>query len=287
MSFLIQNVNQDNLPLTNEKARDRRHADAHSQRQQNGKSIYFGDLLIETDTIAKKREMARSNAMKMIRRAFSSDQSVDEEINEVRSQKDTLLVENREMAKELKSIPDAKKELEERYSGHTESEDYQKDLQELMEREQVYRDTIAQKKDAVSAIVSSLTDIDIERLKSDPMVSASKQANEMILETEKEIAFDLLGEAKDNIDEKMEEIAEKIKEKAEQKEEEERQRAKEEEERGENSTASAIPNPTLPVSTTIKLASGQNKKPSASQDVMLKIGLLMEDLKGIQTDEYI
>lgn len=285
MSFSIQNVHQDNLLLVNEKVRNRR-ADSHSQREKNGKSIYFGDLLFETDTIAKKREMARSNAMKLIRQAFSSDQSIEDEINEIRSQKDIFLEENREMAKELRDIPQAKKELEERYIGHTESEDYQKDLQELMEREQVYRDTMAQKKGAVSAIVSSLTDIDIERLKSDPMVNAGKQANEMILNTEKEIAFELFSEAKDTIDEKMEEIAEKIKERAEQKEEEERQRAKEEEARGENS-APAIPNPTLPVSTTIKLASGKNKTPSASQDVMLKIGLLMEDLKGIQTDEYV
>ena len=286
MNFLTRSVNQDSLLLTNEKTKHR-HTDSHSQRQQNGKSIYFGDLLIETDTIAKKREMARSNAMKMIRQAFSSDQSIDEEINEIQNQKNTLLEENREMAKELKDIPKAKSELEERYNGHTESEEYQKDLQELMEREQVYRDTMAQKKSAVSAIVSSLSDIDIERLKSDPMVNASKQANQMILDTEKEIAFELLDEAKSNIDEKMEEIAEKIKERAEQKEEEERLREEQEEERGEDSAVSTIPNPTLPVSTTIKLASGQNKKPSASQDVMLKIGLLMEDLKGIQTDKYI
>lgn len=285
MNFSIKNANQDNLLLTNENARHRR-TDSHSKREENGKSIYFGDLLIETDSIVKKREMARKNAMKLIRQAFSSDQSVEDEINEIRGQKDALLEENREMAKELKSIPEAKKGLEERYNGHTELEEYQKDLQELTEREQVYRETMARKKSAVSVIVSSLTDIDIDRLKSDPMVNASKQANEMILNTEKEIAFELLGEGKDNIDEKMAEIAEKIKEKAEKKEEEERQRAKEEEKRGENSAASTIPNPTLPVSTTIKLASGQNKRPSASQDVMLKIGLLMEDLKGIQTDEY-
>lgn len=286
MNFLTQSVNQDSLLLTNEKVKHR-HTDSHSQRQQNGKSIYFGDLLIETDSIAKKREMARKNAMKMIRQAFSSDQSVDEEIKEIRSQKDALLEENRVMAKELKGIPEAKRELAERYNGNTESEEYQKDLQGLMEQEQVYKNTMEQKKVVVSAIVSSLTDIDIERLKSDPMVNASKQANQMILDTEKEIAFELLGEGKDNIDGKMEEIAEKIKEKAEQREEEERQRAKEEEGRSENAASSTIPNPTLPVSTTIKLASGQNKKPSASQEVMLKIGLLMEDLKGIQTDKYI
>ena len=123
--------------------------------------------------------------------------------------------------------------------------------------------------------------IHLERLKKDPMLGAKKQAEEVLEAARDEIIGMVTEEAKDHIDEeqeKREEQAEEVKEKKEEQEkilEKRKEREDELEELMED----------MPLEELADLKNAQTQMQQEIQNLVSKMGLVAEDIKGARVDE--
>ena len=149
-------------------------------------------------------------------------------------------------------------------------------------------------------IQKSWADMKIERLKSDPMVEASEQAEEIMLQANQEIIGELRKEAVEHVEEKLEETVDAAKEQAEKKEEEqeklEEQKEKQEElektiEKAKESSDSTASNNTVrhdvfevDMDAITSYNSSKNKIDQELEKIIDELNLIMEDLKGAEVD---
>ena len=229
--FAANTTNNSDLFVTNE------HSARNSQKTQNfnsGKSIFAGNFNMQENTIEIKRKLAQKRAIKIIRDTFAADQKIDNNVDGLRAQQEQLKQEALEDKKVVKEVQEQRKQLMKDYNITEDSKEhkdlengltnYQKDMLELDERENLYKQRSEQKETASKSISGAISNIQIERLKHHEMVDSSKQADEIMEQANKEMIGSLYDEAKDHIDEKMEEIQKKAEEK---KEEEKENRAQE------------------------------------------------------------
>ena len=181
--------------------------------------------------------------------------------------------------------------------------DYQEEALKLNKQEIKFKKDIRSAENQMRSDMANIRSIELEKLKSDPMVEAQNSAKKILEAASKEIAGMLKDEAVDHIDEELEEKEEKAKEEAEKKEEKEEQQAEIEAKRAiqealiartkesvEKAEAAQKKRdmPDVSIEETIEMA-----KPNAqTQDVQKKLNdlknsmnLLEADLKGIQVDE--
>lgn len=223
--------NNSDLFVTNE------HSARNSQKTQNfngGKSIFAGNFNMQENTIEIKRKLAQKRAIKIIRDTFAADQKIDNNVDGLRAQQEQLKQEALEDKKVVKEVQEQRKQLMKDYNITEDSKEhkdlengltnYQKDMLELDERENLYKQRSEQKKTASKSISGAISNIQIERLKHHEMVDSSKQADEIMEQANKEMIGSLYDEAKDHIDEKMEEIQKKAEEKKEEEKEEEKKK---------------------------------------------------------------
>lgn len=236
-----------------------------SQNAGNGKSIFAGNFNMQENTIELKRKLAQKRAMKIVSDTFATDQEIDNNVDGLRAQQEQLKKEALEDKKVVKEVQNQRKQLMKDYNITEDSEEYkdlellrkerdannplsgieltdnekeklaaihengltnyQKDMLELDDREELYKQRASQKEAASKAISGAISDIQIERLKHHEMVDSSKEADKIMEQANKELIGSLYDEAKDHIDEKMEEIQEKAEEKAEKEKEEEKKKA--------------------------------------------------------------
>lgn len=254
--------NNSGLFITNEHAARN---NQKAQNSNSGKSIFAGNFNMQENTIEIKRKLAQKRAVKIITDTFAADQKIDNDMDGLRAQQEQLKQEALEDKKVVKEIQEQRGQLMKDYNVTEDSKEhqdlellrkerdsqnilsgveltddekaklaalhengltnYQKDMLELDERENIYKQRSAQKETASKSISGALSDIQIERLKHHEMVDSSKQADEIMEQANKEMIGSLYDEAKDHIDEKMEEIQEKAEEKKEKEKEEEKKKA--------------------------------------------------------------
>lgn len=232
-----------------------------AQQKNQKKSIFAGDLGLQNDVIAQRRQRAQKKALKIIGDAWNSDRKIDQNIADF---KDKLSQLHSELEENLGIIAEGdawKETLREQYGVKADSQE-QKDLELLEKQEDAMRHPdsvqltgeeqarLAKLKDQplteyqercmkidsyqrtyeirndqineqIVAYNAGIRDIRIERLKYHEMVNAQKQADAVMEEAGRDIVGLLVGEAKDHIDEELEEKIEAAKEKAEEKEEQE------------------------------------------------------------------
>ncbi len=233
--------------------------------QKSEKSIFAGNFNMQNNTIEIKRKLAQKRAMKIITDTFATDQKIDNNVDGLRAQQEQLKQEALEDKNTVKEIQKQREQLMKDYNVTENSKEhkdlellrkekdsknlmsgieltddekeklaslhkngltnYQKDMLELDDREDLYRQRSSQKESASKAISGAISDIQIERLKTHEMVDSSKQADEIMEQANKELIGSLYDEAKDHIDEKMEEIQEKAEEKKDKEKEEEKKKA--------------------------------------------------------------
>ncbi len=284
--------------------------------------------------------------MKILTDTFATEQDIDNGIKGLKEQQEQLKQEALEDKKAAMGVEDERTQLMERYGVTEDSEEhkglellrkefqtdaeltdsekeqlaeihkkgltaYQKDMIELDRKEEVYRQRAGQKESSANAISSSITGIELDRLKTHPVANATREADEIIEAANKELIGGLWAEAKDHIDEKMEEVMEKAEKEAEEKEEEEKKEAErkkeklETEKRIEESKLSALVTTSAgqdtPASTPvdksfdttevhdiIQESSGNNSSASKAekeiQKLVEELNLIMEDLKGTKID---
>lgn len=313
------------LFVTNENAAARRQ---DAKVNEKGRStIFAGDMGVRQDSIMLKKQQVQKRAMKMIGDVFAADRKFDQGLGEMQDRMEQLKAEKLEYGRELDRIRDAREELaascgveegsqeqadlellrKERDLAWDESlteeeqqrldeirgdgiTDYQARMLELDEQEKQYSGNVAGNDAQIKGISEALSDMKLERLKSDPMLETSKEAEKMVTVARKEFVFDLFNEAKDHIEEKLEEEKKKAEERAEKKEEEEEkiEKAKEErigDEAGKSSHADSLD--AADVENMNAYNDPKTKIDKEIEEMLEKLKLIQDDLKGAAVDQNI
>lgn len=217
-------------------------------------------------------------------------------------QKDLELLEKREayergdLSKEL-TEEERKRlaELDDR--GYT---DYQKKALEMEKKKAPHTDTVQKAEAGIMADNAAVRATRLERLKKDFIRKAQKEENEVLAAASKEIIGMLVDEAKGHIDEKSEEIREKAEEKKEEKEAEQEKidAAKERKEEmealanpdnvssGQTVAIQAAPPSGDEMTEAMVQLDGQREDYQKEiEEMMRKMNLVAEDIKGIKVDE--
>lgn len=283
--------------------------------------------LTQDDPIKKKREEACKKAMKIVGDAFASEQKIDDDLasrkshidelrdnmnqaqaamnqidqekNQLREskgiavdseeQKDLELLEKRSASKRVGSEVSLTKEDQERLAqidakGMTE---YQKQAMEMEGYKAPYRKNISDSKKQIVEENAIIRGVMLERLKSNPMLDATQEADSIMEAADDEIMGMLIQEGRDFINEKHQEEEEAAKEKAaEEKEKEEqieaiREDTKEQKERVEKNK---IENLTEQV---LDLDKAQTDIKAEVSDIVDKMSLVIEDIKGSVVDQQV
>ena len=298
---------------------------ANKKSTEKSVNIKANSLNMNQDLISQKREDAQKKAMKIISDAFSGDKKIDDDIAARRKRVQELNLEIGDYSNAIKSIENQREALRSAYNIDPESQEeknlqllakakeaefegsdvvlsseeqkrvkelkdngltqYQKLSLELKEYEAPYYTAMKKAEDERYMENAINRGIKIERLKSNPMQKAQKEAESVLEEADKEIIGMAMEEAKENIDETQTEEMEKAKEKKEKEEElQERidsvkEKRKEQEELTENILEDAQ-----------TLAGLTNKLEEAQQEVkelMNKMKLVEEDIKGAKVDKEV
>ena len=280
------------------------------QSKSSGLSINGSTFAAQNDPVAAKREEAKKKAMKIIGDAFANDRKIDDDLN-ARSENIRKLkgVQNdarkavseieadRAEEKELKLLEKefrarqkgsdvqlTKEDMEEiakiKAKGLTE---YQSRSMEMLDYEKPYLDAAYEAKQGIEEENLTISAIKRELEKNTGMLKAQDKADAIEEAASKEIMGMLVDEAKEHIDEEAKEVEEKAKEKQEKEEELQekidaaRERRKEEEELTEDIVESAQD---LNVTT-----ANINDAQKDIKDMMNKLALVEEDMKGATVDE--
>ncbi len=338
ISIFAAGNNKEGLFITNKLAEKN---SQDSKNSKGGKSIFAGNLNSQNNNIELKRKLAYKRAMKILTDTFASEQDIDNSINGLKEQQELLKQEALKDKKAAMGVQDERAQLMESYGVTEDSEEhkelellrkefqpdtvltdsekeqlagiykrgltaYQKGMMELDSKEEVYRQRASQKESSANAISSSITNIELERLKTHPVADAIREADEIMEAANKELIGGLWAEAKDNIDEKMEEAMEKAEKEAEEKEEEEKKEAERKKEKLElekrieetklssSVTGSASPDTstntsfdTTEVHDIIQESSNNSSASKAEKEIQKlveELNLIMEDLKGAKVD---
>ncbi len=213
-------------------------------------------------TLAKKR------ADKLVGNVFKSDKKMDLGVNEMKDKREALLSDTTKQLKELSDLKDQRKEMLSQADDPVMAQNI-KDIDERMT--EIWK-KVEENRVLAKTYGQAVSDVKVERLKSHAMVDASNEAEDLLIQSAKELAASLIDEAKSNIEEDMEktkEEAQKAKEKQEEK--------KPDKDKTEETLAE-------------KLVEQSKKKEDADEKIKKMIdelNLLMDDIKGIEVDTNI
>lgn len=282
-------------------------------------TIFAGDLNINQngtlqERMERRKAKAQEQAMKIVGDVLATEKAMDDEMEGIRGHVRELLQEKLECQRELDWYNGEQERLKEAYGVEDDSEE-QKELELLRkckagdgtpeEREQAeeikqrglteyqsrqleldeakapYQQTIDKNDKLIEQANRTLEGIRLERLKKDPMVKAQKQAKEVLDAARDEIIGMVVEEGRDHIDEEAEEReeeGEKLEEEREKKEEfieKQKEKREEEEELLEK----------LPVTEMLTLDERKTDTQQELQELLNKMKLLEEDIKGAAVDE--
>ena len=291
---------------------------------QKSRTFYAGNLLKESslrDRIQQRRTHAQERAIKLVEDAWNGDRMFDEEIARSKERLKKLQEEIGETQGNVKYLTEKQDELTAGYDIDADSQEkqdldllakaqaskhissgvgelsaeeqerleeiskgerteYQKRWLELNEQIWTLRDSSFRDRQKVEVENAVIRGIREEKRKTHEMVNAQGQAEDVMEAARDEIIGMVTDAAKDHIDEeqeKKEEEAEAIKEKKEEQEEileERKEKTEELEELMED----------MPVDEAINLDSIQEEIQKEIQDVVNKMNLVAEDIKGARVD---
>lgn len=277
--------------------------------------------LFENKLLEKKKE-AREKAMKVVGEAFDADKQMDDELQERRNKIAALEEENQKLQEQINEINDSQNALMEKY-GITKDSQEQKDLEllrkkdkwmmgqgEALSKEELervskleseglteyqkrQREWDAEKKHFQEDMDKNNEEIfvenaiirgtKLERLKSDPMVKAQKEAKEILDDASKEIINMVMEETKDTLDEKSKEEQEKAEKLEEKQEEKEAFIEKQKEKRDETEELLE----TMPMEEMIHMGQLKDEIKQEVQKIVSEMKLVAEDIKGAVVDKNI
>lgn len=283
----------------NTRAADRQALEEKESQRSNGKSVFAGDISGMQDRILMKQQAARKKALKVVTDAWNGDRKIDDGLKERREKVKSLQDEIGSAKKELSELAKQQEDLRQVYGVEADSEE-QKELELLLkereakrnpeitltkeELEQLsemsgkerteyqsrvlemdssgdyYRNIISDGEKEMKAELRAIRETEIDRLKKSPMLKAQKEAEEIEEAAGEEILGMLIEEGKEHLDEeqeKIEEQAEKVEEKKEEQEE------------------------------VLDLHRQQDDMKKEIKNIVDKLKLTEEDIKGVAVDEIL
>ena len=237
--------------------------------------------------IIQKRAAAMEKTKKVLGDVFSAEKSVDDDLAErasrIKEYEQAIVAANKKLAE----FEEEKEKLKEQYGVTGEEteemlpEEYKMQRDEFTRYGEPQRQVIDEAKKVIEEEQKVIAAIMVERLKSDPMVGASEQAEELFASAEEEIAGMVMDAAVDNLKEQAEEAKEK-QEEEEEKAELEEARRKEREERRKEAELSDVP-----VQELLQLEQTRGEMKQEVDNMLTEMKLLAEDIKGSMVDEEV
>ena len=249
--------------------------------------VFSGKLQFPGDKIAERRREAQEKAMNVVKTAFTGEQILDASVEEMKNSIEKGKEETVAWKAELNRIAEEKEKLQ--GNEFLTTEEYKKELAELNKAEEHFKGLIANEKKYEDRTLQALTDIKIERAKESPMVDATEQAEDILAAAGKDMVSLLVEEAKEHMETELEKKQEAAEEKAaKEKELEERieaMKAEKEEEREENTPA--MEQPEVFTGRMVKIAETGEMVQKELKNIVDRLKLDLEDLKGAAVDEEI
>lgn len=256
------------------------------KKQENRKTVFAGDLNQQggsiQDRIEQKKKEAQKQAMKVVGDAFAGDKAIDEDIANRNQNIKDLKEDRKRLLEEKENVEIRKADLEKGYeAGEISREDYLLEKSALKEEEKIRIQELDDNEAQVMQEDATIRSTRIERLKHHAMADAQEQAEDILDAARDEIVGMVFEEGKDHIDEETEEReeqAEEIKEEKEKQEEfieNQKERREEEEEILEN----------IPMEEMLSLDKIQSDVKQEVQNILDKMKLIAEDIKGAVVDE--
>lgn len=235
--------------------------------------------------IEEKRAAAMEKAKKLVSDVFAAEKSVDDDLLErakrIKEAEQSIVTAN----KELEKLEEERENLKEQYgvTGEETEEmlpaEYKMQRDELTRYGEPYHQTIKEAKDVIAEEQKIISAIEVERLKTDPMVETSKQAEDILVSAEEEIAGMVLDAAVENLKENAEEAKEKQEAEEEKAELEEAKRKEREERRKEADLAD------MPMQELLHLEQTRDEMKQEVENMLTEMKLLAEDIKGSMVDK--
>ncbi len=235
------------------------------------------------ERIQQRKEKAREEALKIIRDRWDGEKKIDrsmgesrEHLRQLKEDRAALNDEMQEIDRQQKELfkaagtPESSKEAEETAQRQKELEDRREAVGDLLSKNE--RDTMGE-----NALIRGTK---LERLKRAPMVEAQNDAEQALADASEEIIGMVADEAREHLEEEQkerEEQAEKIQEKKEEAEEfreKQDEKAEELEELTENA----------PVEEMLELDRTRTDVQKEIEDILDKMKLMAEDIKGAMVD---
>lgn len=257
------------------------------REQENRKTVFAGNLNNNQegtlrDRIAERKAKAQEKAMKAVGEAFHGDLKVDDGMEESRQRVKELTEENRAIQDELKDIDRRQDALERaKADGEISEEQYRLDMEDLKQERMTQEQKKAENQGAIQGENASIRSTRRERLKYHHMADAQKQADEIMDAAGQQIIGMIQQDSMDHLDEEAEKREEQAEEIKEEREEQEKLLEKQKEKREEDEAWLEELSPEE-FSDFTKSAEDVQKE---VQDMLRKMNLLDEDIKGAAVDE--
>ena len=175
---------------------------------------------------AQRQGLAKKQALKVVSDAFGGEKKLDAQMqsikDEIKRLQDEISVGNADSA----AIDEKLKELQDRFGGDTENEEYKMASADLLKQKGQLCMDVENKKAMLAANITGYKDMKIERLKSQDMLKAQEAAEDIMDAANGETIALLTQEAVEHVDEEQEEREEAAKEAYEKKKEEKKEEAK-------------------------------------------------------------
>ena len=237
--------------------------------------------------IAEKRAAAMEKTKKLISDVFAAEKSVDDDLaeraNRIKESEQAIVDANKKLAE----FEGEKEKLKEQYGITGEETEEMLPAEYKMQRDELNRygepqhQAINEAKNVIEEERKVIAAITVERLKTDPMIGATEQAEEMLASAEEEIAGMVMDTAVENLKEQAEEAKEKQEAEEEKAELEEAKRKEKEERRKEAELAD------VPVQELLQLEQTRGEMKQEVDNMLTEMKLLAEDIKGSMVDEEV
>jgi len=197
-----------------EKGHSERVGDTKKEKEATS-SVYAGDINVGKDTLTSRKEEAQKKAMKLMSDVLAGDSAIDDTIDKgIQDMKDYETA-SAEAYQGLAKTNELRAQLDES------DPDYESLSAEYNEMEKIYTKQMSDSKDAINSIQRSIIGIELDRLKTHPMVDAAEGASSILEAASAETVSSLMTEAIDQVDQEMEDNIKNAEEKAAKKKEQE------------------------------------------------------------------